>query len=104
MEPKTYAAQKMQLSWAESERWQGIKRGYNASEVVKLQGSVVEQHTLAYRGAINLWSLLKNEPLVNALGALTGMQALQQAKAGLKAIYLSGWQVAGDANRAGGAN
>jgi len=101
MESKTYKAQKLQLHWSESERWAGIKRGYNASEVIKLQGSIVEEHTLAERGSRKLWRLLKDEPFINSLGALTGMQALQQAKAGLKAVYLSGWQVAGDANRAG---
>jgi isocitrate lyase len=78
-----------------------VRRGYTAEEVVALQGSVIEQHTLAQRGAGRLWDLLRNSDYVNTLGALTGMQALQQVKAGLQAIYLSGWQVAGDANTAG---
>ncbi len=91
----------LQRSWAEDARWQGIKRGYGADEVVRLRGSVVVEHTLARRGAERLWDLLHTEDFVNALGALTGNQAMQQVKAGLKAIYLSGWQVAGDANIAG---
>ncbi|MGB3836488.1 isocitrate lyase [Castellaniella sp.] len=91
----------LQRSWAEDSRWQGIKRGYGADEVVRLRGSVVVEHTLARRGAEKLWTLLHSEDYVNALGALTGNQAMQQVKAGLKAIYLSGWQVAGDANIAG---
>lgn len=91
----------LQRSWAENPRWQGIKRGYGAEEVVRLRGSVVVEHTLAQRGAERLWQLLHSEDYVNALGALTGNQAMQQVKAGLKAVYLSGWQVAGDANIAG---
>ncbi|WP_345798469.1 isocitrate lyase [Castellaniella sp. MT123] len=91
----------LQRSWAEDPRWQGIKRGYGADEVVRLRGSVVVEHTLARRGADKLWDLLHTENFVNALGALTGNQAMQQVKAGLKAIYLSGWQVAGDANVSG---
>jgi len=91
----------LQRQWAEDPRWQGIKRGYDADEVVRLRGSVVVEHTLARRGAKRLWQLLHEEDFVNALGALTGNQAMQQVKAGLKAIYLSGWQVAGDANIAG---
>ena len=91
----------LQKNWAENSRWQGIKRGYGAEEVVRLRGSVVVEHTLARRGSEKLWSLLQSEPFVNTLGALTGNQAMQQVKAGLKAIYLSGWQVAGDANGAG---
>src|SRR5690606_11009092 len=91
----------LQRSWAEDARWQGIKRGYSADEVVRLRGSVMVEHTLARRGAEKLWDLLHTEDFVNALGALTGNQAMQQVKAGLKAIYLSGWQVAGDANIAG---
>ncbi len=91
----------LQRTWAEDSRWQGIKRGYTAEDVIRLRGSVVEENTLARRGAEKLWKLLHEEPFVNALGALTGNQAMQQVKAGLKAIYLSGWQVAGDANLAG---
>ncbi len=87
--------------WADNPRWKGIKRGYSAADVVRLRGSVQIEHTLAKRGAEKLWNLVNTEPFVNSLGALTGNQAMQQVKAGLKAIYLSGWQVAGDANLAG---
>jgi isocitrate lyase len=93
--------QQLQREWAENQRWLGIKRGYTAEDVVKLRGSVQVEHTLAKRGATRLWNSITTEPFVNALGALTGNQAMQQVKAGLKAIYLSGWQVAGDANLAG---
>ena len=93
--------QALNKDWAENPRWKGIKRNYTAEEVVNLRGSVQIEHTLAKRGAEKLWDLLHTEPFVNALGALTGNQAMQQVKAGLKAIYLSGWQVAGDANLAG---
>lgn len=94
-------AQALKKDWTENPRWTDIKRGYSAEEVVRLRGSLVVEHTLAKRGAEKLWELLQEEPFVNALGALTGNQAMQQVKAGLKAIYLSGWQVAGDANSAG---
>src|SRR5216110_596538 len=87
--------------WANNPRWNGISRNYSVSDVLRLQGNVIIEHTLARRGAEKLWSLLQAEPFINALGALTGNQALQQVKAGLKAIYLSGWQVAADANLAG---
>ena len=93
-------AQRLQKEWNESARWKGIKRGYGAEDVVRLRGSMAIEHTLAKRGA-ELWRLLNSEAFVNSLGALTGNQAMQQVKAGLKAIYLSGWQVAGDANLAG---
>jgi isocitrate lyase len=91
----------LEKDWAENPRWKGIKRGYSAADVVRLRGSIQIEHTLAKRGAEKLWNLVNTEPFVNALGALTGNQAMQQVKAGLKAIYLSGWQVAGDANLAG---
>ena len=91
----------LQKDWAENARWQGIKRDYSAEDVIRLRGSIGVEHTLARRGATRLWELLHSEPFVNSLGALTGNQAMQQVKAGLKAIYLSGWQVAGDANLAG---
>ena len=91
----------LEREWAQNPRWKGIKRTYSAADVVKLRGSVQVEHTLAKRGADKLWTLLNTEPFVNTLGALTGNQAMQQVKAGLKAIYLSGWQVAGDANLAG---
>ncbi|MDB5992388.1 MAG: isocitrate lyase [Herbaspirillum sp.] len=87
--------------WNHNPRWSGIKRNYTAADVVNLRGSLQLEHTLAKRGADKLWHLLTTEPFVNTLGALTGNQAMQQVKAGLKAIYLSGWQVAGDANMAG---
>src|SRR5450432_334688 len=91
----------LEKDWAANPRWKGIKRTYSAADVVRLRGSVQVEHTLARRGAEKLWNLVNNEPFVNTLGALTGNQAMQQVKAGLKAIYLSGWQVAGDANLAG---
>ncbi|WVN42529.1 isocitrate lyase [beta proteobacterium MWH-UniP1] len=101
MSTRELEAQKLQQEWSENPRWRGIKRGYTAADVVRLRGSIQPEHTLAKRGAEKLWNLVNNEPFVNSLGALTGNQALQQAKAGLKAVYLSGWQVAGDANLAG---
>src|ERR1700758_2249807 len=82
-------------------RWRAIKRDYTEADVRRLSGSVRIAHTLADRGSRKLWALLHSEPYVPTLGALTGNQALQQVKAGLKAIYLSGWQVAADANNAG---
>jgi isocitrate lyase len=88
-------------SWQEDARWQGITRPYSAEDVMRLRGSVVVEHTLARLGANRLWDLLHTEAYVPSLGALTGNQAVQQVKAGLKAIYLSGWQVAADANLAG---
>ncbi|MDE2120770.1 MAG: isocitrate lyase [Betaproteobacteria bacterium] len=93
--------QQLEQEWQQNPRWAGVKRGYGAAEVVRLRGSVAVEHSLARRGAERLWRDLHGEPFVNALGALTGNQAMQQVKAGLKAIYLSGWQVAGDANLAG---
>ncbi|HRO60625.1 MAG TPA: isocitrate lyase [Burkholderiaceae bacterium] len=101
MTSRELEAQKLQKEWSESPRWRGIKRGYTAEDVVRLRGSLQVEHTLARRGAEKLWKLVNEEPFVNSLGALTGNQAMQQVKAGLKAIYLSGWQVAGDANLAG---
>ncbi len=101
MSARKLEAQRLQKEWTESPRWKGIKRGYTADDVVRLRGSIQVEHTLAKRGAERLWKMLNEEPFVNALGALTGNQAMQQVKAGLKAIYLSGWQVAGDANIAG---
>ena len=91
----------LERDWAENPRWRGIKRGYTAADVVRLRGSLPIEHTLARRGSEKLWNLLNTEPFVNTLGALTGNQAMQQVKAGLKAIYLSGWQVAADANAGG---
>ena len=88
-------------SWKNDPRWEGITRPYTAEDVFRLRGTVTIEHTLARLGAERLWKLLHAEPYVAALGALTGNQAMQQVKAGLKAIYLSGWQVAADANLAG---
>ena len=88
-------------AWASEARWAGIERAYSAEDVVRLSGSVEIRHSLAERGAERLWDMLQTEPFVAALGALTGNQAIQQVKAGLKAIYLSGWQVAADANLSG---
>jgi isocitrate lyase len=87
--------------WDENPRWVGVRRDYKAEDVVRLRGSVHVEHTLARRGAERLWKSLNHEPFINALGALTGNQAIQMVEAGLKAIYLSGWQVAADANVAG---
>lgn len=91
----------LEEKWAQDGRWLGIERPYSAEEVLKLRGSIEIEHTLAKRGAARLWKSLHEEDFINALGALTGNQAMQQVKAGLKAIYLSGWQVAADANIAG---
>ena len=91
----------VQKDWDTNPRWKGIYRSYSAADAVRLRGSLVVEQTLAKRGSEKLWGLLHTEPFVNTLGALTGNQAMQQVKAGLKAIYLSGWQVAGDANLAG---
>jgi isocitrate lyase len=87
--------------WATDPRWAGIERTYSAADVIRLRGSVQEEQTLARLGAQRLWSLLQQDGYVNTLGAMTGNQAVQQVKAGLRAIYLSGWQVAADANLAG---
>ncbi|SEE85370.1 isocitrate lyase [Arthrobacter alpinus] len=98
------AAAALELEWAANPRWAGIERTYSADDVVRLRGRVTEEQTLARRGAEKLWDQLRNagpEDYTNALGALTGNQAVQQVKAGLKAIYLSGWQVAADANTSG---
>ena len=92
--------QKLQKDWTQA-RWSGIQRNYAAADVVRLRGSFQVEHSLAKIGAEKLWRLLHSESFVNTLGALSGNQAMQQAKAGLKAVYLSGWQVAGDANLAG---
>jgi isocitrate lyase len=92
------AADELRREWETNPRWDGVERTYTAEDVIRLRGSVLEEHTLARLGAERLWSLLHTEDYVHALGALTGNQAVQQVKAGLKAIYLSGWQVAADAN------
>ena len=99
--PKQNQVNNLNQEWAYNPRWQGVERPYGAEEVRKLQGSLQVEHTLARVGAERLWKLMQENPYVNTLGALTGNQAVQQVQAGLKAIYLSGWQVAGDANTAG---
>ena len=91
----------LEEEWANSPRWKGVKRNYSAAEVVKLRGSIQIEHTLARHGAEKLWRLVNQEQPVCALGALTGNQAIQEIQAGLKAIYCSGWQVAGDGNSSG---
>ncbi|HSA40936.1 MAG TPA: isocitrate lyase, partial [Mycobacterium sp.] len=95
------SAEQIQHDWDHNPRWKGITRTYTPADVVALQGTVVEEATLARRGAEVLWAQLHDMDFVNALGALTGNMAVQQVRAGLKAIYLSGWQVAGDANLSG---
>ena len=91
----------IEKQWRDDPRWGGVERGYSAADVVRLRGSVPIEHTLARRGAERLWKTLETQPFVRTLGSLTGNQAVQMAKAGLQAIYLSGWQVAADANSAG---
>ncbi len=93
--------QQMERDWAENPRWKGVKRTYTAEDVLRLRGSVKIEHTIAKIGAERLWDLMQTENYVNALGAMTGGQAVQQIQAGLQAIYCSGWQVAADANIAG---
>ncbi|WP_459500692.1 isocitrate lyase [Bacillus sp. C1] len=93
--------QKLQENWELDERWKGVTRPYSAEDVIRLRGSIDIEHTLARKGAEKLWKSLHTEDYIHALGALTGNQAMQQVKAGLKAIYLSGWQVAADANLSG---
>ncbi len=95
------SAEALKKDWNENPRWKGVTRPYTAEDVVRLRGTVDIEYTLARQGAEKLWKYLHDKPFVNALGALTGNQAMQQVKAGLNAIYLSGWQVAGDANLAG---
>jgi isocitrate lyase len=94
-------AAKLEREWATDPRWADVQRSYPAADVVRLRGSVQEEHTLARMGAERLWEMLQSGGYVAALGALTGNQAVQQVRAGLRAIYLSGWQVAADANLAG---
>jgi len=91
----------IEADWATNPRWENVRRGYEAADVLRLRGTVKIEYSLARQGAEKFWNYLNTEPFINALGALTGNQAMQQVKAGLKAIYLSGWQVAADANTAG---
>ncbi|GAA2575831.1 isocitrate lyase [Dactylosporangium fulvum] len=95
------AVERLRQEWATDPRWQGVRRSYGPEDVVRLRGAIQEEHTLARRGALRLWQLLHDEDYIHALGALTGNQAVQMVRAGLRAIYLSGWQVAADANLAG---
>jgi len=94
-------AAQLENDWASNPRWADVKRNYTAEDVARLRGTLVPEHTIAKRGAEKLWNYLTTQPYIHALGALTGNQAVQQVKAGLKAIYVSGWQVAADANTAG---
>ncbi|KAB2856650.1 MAG: isocitrate lyase, partial [Anaerolineae bacterium] len=93
--------QQLEREWQTNPRWQGIQRPYSAMDVLRLRASILVEYTLAQVGAERLWSLLHDEPYIHTLGAMTGAQAVQMVRAGLKAIYLSGWQVAADANLAG---
>jgi isocitrate lyase len=101
MDTISQQAANLRESWETDQRWTGTRRDFSAQDVIRLRGSVVEEHTLARRGAARLWDLLHTEDAVRALGAITGNQAVQMVKAGLQAIYLSGWQVAADGNLAG---
>jgi len=94
-------ADELRRHWSDSPRWRGVQRGYQAEDVVRLRGTIPVEHSIARLTSEKLWRYINEKPFVNALGALTGNQAMQQVKAGLDAIYLSGWQVAGDANLAG---
>jgi isocitrate lyase len=96
--PFDAAVAELETRWAHEARWQGVRRPYSAADVIRLRGSVPVEHSLARQGAERLWSLLTSEDYINALGALSGAQAVEMVKAGLQAIYLSGWQVAADAN------
>src|SRR5437870_7085778 len=89
---------RIKKDWSDNPRWNGVRRGYAAENVYRLRGSVQVEHTLARRGAEKLWRLMHERAFVNSLGAMTGNQAMQQVRAGVPAIYLSGWQVAADAN------
>src|SRR6202050_5017141 len=91
----------MNQDWGSNPRWKGVKRPYSPEDVLRLRGSIHIEHTIARMGAERLWELLQTDPYINALGAMSGNQAVQQVQAGLKAIYVSGWQVAADANNAG---
>src|SRR5690554_5933860 len=100
---QTQTAAELETQWKTDARWNGVTRDYSAEDVIALRGTVREERTLARRGAEKLWELINRpeDEWVHALGALTGNQAVQQVRAGLKAIYLSGWQVAADANLSG---
>jgi len=101
LRPQLPTAEELRRQWRESPRWRGIERPYSAEDVVRLRGTIAVEHSIARLTSEKLWRYVNEKPFVNSLGALTGNQAMQQVKAGLDAIYLSGWQVAGDANLAG---
>src|SRR5689334_12338727 len=101
MDTISQQAANLREKWETDPRWTQIKRAYTAEDVIRLRGSITEEHTLARRGATRLWEQLHTEDAVRALGAITGNQAVQVVRAGLRAIYLSGWQVAADGNLAG---
>jgi len=96
-----FEAEQLRREWQQYPRWDGITRAYSPEDVIRLRGSVQVEHTLARLGAVKFWTLLNDDDIVTALGAITGNQAIQEIQAGLKAIYCSGWQVAGDGNSAG---
>src|SRR3954463_6379940 len=98
MSIKDLEVARIRKDWAENPRWTGVKRGYSAEDVYRLRGSLQVEHPLARRGAEKPWKIIPQRPTGNSLGALTGNQAMQQVRAGVPAIYLSGWQVAADAN------
>ncbi len=98
---KTEAAKQIEKSWSEDPRWEGITRPYSADQVVRLRGSIQIEHTLAKVGAERMWELIHERPFLRMLSAVTGNQAIQEIEAGLEAVYVSGWQTAGDANTAG---
>src|SRR5207244_2070123 len=101
MDTISQQAANLRKEWETDPRWADVKHTYTAEDVIRLRGSIIEEHTLARRGAKRLWELLHTEDAVRALGAITGNQAVQMVKAGLQAIYMSGWQVAADGNLAG---
>src|SRR5438132_1568205 len=98
MNPRELEVARIRKDWSDNPRWKGVRRGYAAENVYRLRGSLQVEHTLARRGAEKLWRLMHERAFVNSLGAMTGNQAMQQVRAGVPAIYLSGWQVAADAN------
>jgi isocitrate lyase len=100
LDQQVSGAEELEAQWASAERWHGIRRDYRPEDVIRLRGSVIVEHTLARRGAERLWRLLRDRDVVAALGAMSGGQAVQMVRAGMEAIYLSGWQVAADANLA----
>jgi isocitrate lyase len=100
-ESREAMVESLDKDWTSNHRWTGVERGYTAADVVRLRGSIMLDYTLAQRGSRRFWELLQSEPFTASLGTMTGLQAVQQVKAGLKAVYVSGWQAAGDANSSG---